>query len=110
MCDRRASGSPNEFETELNLARGGGGTGDYTGGRRNAGGGEDDGIGQVEIGAVEKVENLGAKLKIQALAKPRVFQHGEIPGGQARSDQSVSSDVSVESPICGCVCRCEESV
>ena len=78
--------SPEEFEAELHLARGGGSAGDGTGRRRNAGRSKDNGIRQVEIGAVEQVENLRAELQIQALTNASVFQRGKIPGGQARSD------------------------
>jgi hypothetical protein len=63
-----ASFSPEELEAELDLARGGGGAGDDASCWGNAGGSEDDGVGLVEIGAVQKIEDLRAELKIQLLA------------------------------------------
>src|ERR1700674_1576272 len=99
---------PKQFQAELDLARCRGSAGDHASGWRDARWSEDNGIGQVEIRPVKKVEYLRAKPKIQTLANPRVFQHGEVPRGQARSDQRVSSDVSIEPAICSRVRRCQK--
>ena len=99
LISRLAGRLPKKFEAELDLAGGAGGAGDDAGGGGDAGRGEDDGVGLVEIRAIEKVENFGAKLKIQALTNSRVFEHGEIPGCQAGPDQGVSPYVSVEPAV-----------
>src|SRR6266849_6017204 len=97
---RPTSPSPEQLQAELDLARRGGRAGNCASRWRNARGSEDYGIGQVEIRSVKKVEYLRPKLKIQPLANPCVFQHGEIPRTQPRSDQRVSSDISIESTVC----------
>src|SRR5215469_2735845 len=92
---------PVKLQSELHLTRSGGGAGD---GSRGAGwlaaGGrgrrEDDEIGGVEIGAVQKVEDFRAKLQTQALPQRDVLQDREIPGGKSRAEVSVAADVSVE--------------
>jgi molybdopterin-binding protein len=43
-------------------------------------------IRRIEIRAVQQVENLRAKLHVQALAKSRVIQHRKIPGREARPE------------------------
>src|ERR1700686_3169478 len=101
---------PKQLKAELDLARCGGRAGNHASRWRNARGSEDDGIGQVEIRAVKKVEYLRAKLKIQPLANVRVFQHGEVPRGQARPDQRVPSNVSVETEVGGDVRWCKKCV
>src|SRR6267143_401936 len=86
-CPRQALAVvlPKQLKAELDLARCGGRAGNHASRWRNARGSEDNGIGQVEIRAVKKVEYLRPKLKIHTLAYPRVFQHGEVPRGQANS-------------------------
>ena len=61
------------------------------GGRR-----ESDQVGRVEIGAVQQVEKFRAELQSQPFADSRVFQHGEIPGCQARTDESVAAEIAKE--------------
>src|SRR5580765_7740296 len=90
---------PEQFQSELHLARGGGSAGNHARRWRNARGSEDNGIGLVEIRPVKKVEYLRAKLKTQPLTNSHFFQHGEIPRGQARPDQGVSSNVAIESSV-----------
>src|ERR1700687_4237854 len=101
---------PKQLKAELDLARCGGRAVTHASRWRNARGSEDNGIGQIEMRAVKKVEYLRPKLKIQPPANPRVFQHGEVPSGQARPDQRVPSDVSIEPAICRCVRRCQKRI
>jgi hypothetical protein len=67
-CNRRFA-SPHQLEPELNLARRGGSRSDHAcrGGRPARGRCINDGIGTVEIRAIEQVEKLGAELHVQAL-------------------------------------------
>src|SRR6266404_3456164 len=114
LCAGRIRGrtgfSPKQLEGELNLARCGGRTGNPASRWRNARRVKDDRVGKVEILAVKKVEYLRPKLKEQSLANPSVFQHGEIPCGQARSNQRVSSDVSIEPAVCRRVRRRQKRI
>src|SRR5258706_12728654 len=75
---------PKQLKAELDLARCGGRAGNHASRWRNARGSEDNGIGQVEIRAVEKVEYLRPKLKIQPLANVRDVKHGKVHRGQPR--------------------------
>src|SRR5215472_3211129 len=92
---------PMKLQAELHLTRSGGSAGDGSGraGRlvaRSGGRGEDNEVGGIEIGAVQKVKDFRAKLQSETLPQGDVFQHREIPGGQSRADVSVAADVSVE--------------
>jgi hypothetical protein len=58
--------------------------------------GEDDSVGRVEIGPVERVEDFGAELQAQALANFGVLQDREFPGAQARADVRVPADIPIE--------------
>ena len=94
--------SPEELETELDLAavRGGGsygagGAGDagYVFCRRRS---EDDEVGGVEIGAIEQVEKLGAELQGEAFAELGVLEDAEVPCGEVGADISVAAEISGE--------------
>src|SRR6266404_3926161 len=71
--------SPKQFQSELNLAGGGGGAGDGAGGAGEAGEiccggrGEDDEVGDVEIGAAQEIEDFGAELEVEAFADGGFF-------------------------------------
>lgn len=90
-----------ELQAELHLARSRRSAGD---GARRAGwaiaGGrgrrEDDEIGRVEIGAVQKVEDFRAELQSQAFPKRDLLQNGEIPSGESGADVSVTADVAIK--------------
>src|SRR5579859_734659 len=103
----RARTLPKKLQSELDLAGGGRGAGDGAGGAGKTcgvsgrGRGEDDQVGGVEVGAIEKIEDFGAKLKAEALADDSVFEDGEVPGGQPGADVGVAADVAVETAIGG---------
>src|SRR5262249_32692463 len=63
---------------------------------RQRGRGEGDEVRRVEIGAIQQIEELGAELDVEAFVDARVFEHGEIPGGETGADESVAAQVAVE--------------
>jgi hypothetical protein len=59
-------------------------------------GGVDDLVGELEVGVVEDVEELGAELQAGALGELGGFEEGEVPVGEAGAGQGVSADVADE--------------
>src|SRR6266849_4170938 len=97
--------SPNPFQSELNLTRSCGRARDKTcrrgldrrGGTRQKN--MCNQVGSVEVGAVQKIEKLGAKLQVQAFANSGFLHHREIPGRQPRASVRVALGISEKSAV-----------
>ena len=50
-----------------------------------------------EIGVVQDVEKLGAKLKRDAFAKLRILAHGKIPVGEVRTPENIPTHITKRS-------------
>ena len=64
-----------------------------------AGRSEHNQIRSIEIGSIQQIENLGAKLQAQAFVNRCLFQRREVPGRKARTDQCVSPKIAVKSAV-----------
>src|ERR1035437_7088390 len=58
-----------------------------------------DEIGGVEVGSIQEIEDLRSELEVQVFVYVRLFQHGEIPGSQARPNVGVSPDISKKAAV-----------
>ena len=87
---------PKQFYAELDLPGGGGGTGNDSGSGRDAGGGENDQVRSVEVGAVEQVEYFRPGLQVEAAAEGCVLECGEIPGSETGAGERVATQVAIE--------------
>lgn len=92
-----ALASPEELQAELDLARRGGSSGDDAGGGRGraGGGGVDDGIGRIEIGVIEEIEDFGAELERETFRDGKFAGDGEVGFDKAGALQGVAADVAV---------------
>src|ERR1700676_2066959 len=96
---------PDQFQPKLNLPRGRGRARDCSGSPRDSGRSKHYQIRRIEIRTVQQIENFCAKLKAESLVESCLFQHREVPRGQARTNQRVPSQVAVETQVASYVGR-----
>src|SRR6516162_4242716 len=83
----------------LDLTRGGGSAGDNARRSGDSRGRKYNQIGGVEVGPVQKVEDLSAKLQAQPLTKRSVLDGREVPGCQTGAIQVVPRGVAPEPAV-----------